>query len=134
MKRIASQLKEQNFTEHIDEMQLALFSEKRLNEEEREEVFKHLSQCKRCRDILKVASEIKTQEERLKPANNLNYRGALKRLGGVVALFLVFIATPQIDQQNQPTFKGIIEDKNIFEEAIEYWEDKFQKLFQKIGE
>jgi len=134
MKKIASRLKEQNFTEHIDEMQLALFSDHKLNEAQREEVFKHLSQCQRCRDVLKIASEIKAQEQKLKPANNLNYKGALKRLGGVAALFLIFIATPQIDQQNEATFKGVCEEKGLFEEALEYWEKKFQKLFQKTGE
>jgi len=130
MKKIASQLKDHAFTEHIDDMQLALFKEDKLNEKEKEEVWQHLSQCQECRDVLKIASEIESQEQKLQPANNLNYKGALKRLGGVAALFLIFIATPQIDQQSEPTFKGVCEEKGLFEEALKYWEEKFDKYFK----
>jgi len=46
MKKIASRLKDKAFIEHLDDMQLALFTDNKLNEKEKEEVFKHLSQCK----------------------------------------------------------------------------------------
>ncbi len=38
MKKIASLLKDKEFTEHLDEMKLALFRENKLDEKEREEV------------------------------------------------------------------------------------------------
>ena len=132
MKKIASRLKDIEFTEHIDDMQLALFRDHKLDEESEEEVFKHLAQCKRCRDVLKVASEIETEEKRLKPANNLNYKGALQRLGVVASFAIVFLVVPQVNQEEQPSFKGITEEKNIFEEAIDYWEEKFEAWFNPI--
>ena len=65
MKKITELLKDKEFTEHLSEMQLALFLDEQLEPKEREEVFKHLSQCKRCRDVLKVASELREEKKRL---------------------------------------------------------------------
>ena len=131
MKRIASQLKEQNFTEHIDEMQLALFSENRLNEEEREEVFKHLSQCKRCRDVLNIASEIKAEEQRVKPANNPNYKKFIP-LAIASSIILTMGTLPAI--QNYPDevmFKGGFEEKGFVDKTIYYWKCRFDEIFGK---
>ncbi len=130
MKNIASQLKDKAFKEHLDEMQLALFRDHKLNEEEKEEVFKHLSQCRRCRDVLKVASEIREEEQKQNPANNLDYRPTLKKLGVVASFAIIFFTTPQIDHQfDKPTFKGFTEEKGIIDESIEYWERLFEKFF-----
>ncbi len=129
MKKIASLLKDRAFTEHLDEMQLALFRENRLDEEEREEVFKHLSQCKRCRDVLKVASEIREEQQKLKTANNIDYKPTLKKLGVVASFAIIFFTTPKLDHQfDAPVFKGFVEEKSLIDETIEYWE----KLFEKI--
>ena len=129
MKKIASQIGEQEFTEHIDEMQLALFSENRLNETEREEVFKHLSQCKRCRDVLKIASEIKTQETKPKPANNPNYKKFIP-LAIASSIILTMGTLPAI--QNYPDqliFKGGFEEKGFVDKTIYYWKCRFDEIF-----
>lgn len=131
MKNIASKLEDKEFTEHLDEMQLALFTDNKLEEKEKEEVFKHLSKCKRCRDILKIASEIRTEEKKLKPANNIDYKSVLKRFGSVAAVFIVFISVPQIDGQFESSvvFKGSVVEKGLIDESIEYWEELFNKYF-----
>jgi len=131
MKKRASLLKDKAFEEHLDEVQLALFTDNKLNEEEREEVFKHLSQCKRCREVLKIASEIRVEEQKLQPINNVDYRGKLKRLAPVVAIFIAFISVPKIDTQfkDSVVFKGAVVEKGIIEESIEYWEKLFDKYF-----
>ena len=130
MKNIALQLKDKEFTEHLDEMQLALFTDNQLKPKEKEEVFKHLSQCKRCRDVLKIASELREEEKKLKPANNIDFKGTLKRLSAVVAVVVIFFSVPQIDHQfNTPAFKGYVAEKNILEKSIEYWEKLFEKWF-----
>jgi len=133
MKRVISQLKDKEFDEHLDEMQLALFTEEKLDVEEKEEVFKHLSQCKRCREVLKVASEIKIEEQKnkkMQPINNISYKRTLKRFASVAAIFIIFIAVPQIDTQfDTPAFKGSMEEKGIIDESIEYWEKLFDRFF-----
>lgn len=133
MKRVISQLKDKEFEEHLDEMQLALFTEEKLNENEKEEVFKHLSQCKRCREVLKVASEIKIEAQknkRMQPINNIGYKRTLKRFGSLAAIFIVFISVPKIDTQfDTPAFKGFMDEKGIIDESIEYWEKLFDKFF-----
>lgn len=131
MKNIALQLKDKEFTEHLNEMQLALFTDNQLKPKEKEEVFKHLSQCKRCRDVLKIASELREEEKKLKPANNIDYKGTLKRLSAVVAVVVIFFSVPQIDHQfDTPAFKGYVAKKNILEKSIEYWEKLFEKWFK----
>ena len=130
MRKTASQIKDKEFEEHLSEMQLALFTDNQLEPKEREEVFEHLSQCKRCRDVLKVASEIREEEQKLKPANNIDYKGLFKRLGSVAAIFIVFISVPKIDNQfDTPVFKGCVVEKGIIDESIEYWEKLFNKWF-----
>ncbi len=130
MKKIASLLKDKEFTEHLSEMQLALFTDNKLAEKENEEVFKHLSQCKRCRDVLKIASQIREEEKKLKPSNNIDYKPTLKKLGVVASFAIIFFTMPQIDPQfNTPSFKGFVEEKGIIDETIEYWERLFEKYF-----
>jgi len=131
MKKRASLLKDKAFEKHLDEIQLALFTDNKLNEEEKEEVFKHLSQCKRCREVLQVASEIRVEEQKLKPMNNVDYKGKLKRLAPVVAIFIAFISIPKIDTQfkSSVVFKGAVVEKGIIDESIEYWEKLFEKYF-----
>ena len=130
MKNIALQLKDKEFTEHLNEMQLALFTDNQLKPKEKEEVFKHLSQCKRCRDVLKIASELREEEKKLKPANNIDYKGTLKRLSAIVAIVIIFFSVPQIDNQfDTPAFKGYVVEKGIIDKSIEYWEKLFEKYF-----
>ena len=130
MKNIALQLKDKEFTEHLNEMQLALFIDNQLKPKEKEEVFKHLSQCKRCRDVLKIASELREEEKKLKPANNIDYKGTLKRLSAIVAIVIIFFSVPQIDNQfDTPAFKGYVVEKGIIDKSIEYWEKLFEKYF-----
>lgn len=131
MKKIASLLKDKEFIEHLDEMQLTLFRDNKLDGKEREEVFKHLSQCRRCRDVLKVASDIREEEKKLKPSNNIDYKPTLKKLGVVASFAIILFTMPQIDPQfNTPSFKGFVEDKGIIDETIEYWERLFEKWFK----
>jgi len=130
MKNIALQIKDKEFTEHLSEMQLALFTDNQLKPKEKEEVFKHLSQCKRCRDVLKIASELREEEKKLKPANNIDYKGTLKRLSAIVAIVIIFFSVPQIDNQfDTPAFKGYVVEKGIIDKSIEYWEKLFEKYF-----
>ena len=130
MKNSASLLKDKAFKEHLNDMQLALFTDHKLDEKEKEEVFKHLSQCKRCRDVLKVASQIREEEKKLKPVNNIDYKGVLKRFGSVAAIFIVFVSVPKLDHQfDTPVFKGFVEEKGIIDVSIEYWEKLFDKFF-----
>ena len=141
MKNIAKQIKDQIFKEHIDEIQFTLFIDNELSDIDTKEVWKHLSQCKRCREVLKMTSEIRIEEEKiqsvhqlnkkkLQPANNLDYKSTLlKRLGGVAVMFLILLVPVEIEKLNAPVFKGITEEKNIIEEAIEYWEERFNRWF-----
>jgi len=74
---------------------------------------------------------IEEDNERLKPINNTNYKGKLKRLGSVAAIFIIFFAVPQIDTQfkSSVVFKGAVVEKGIIDESIEYWEKLFDKWF-----
>ena len=113
-----------------DKKQLKLYIEGKLSPEEEDRIDNLLLDHIEWREADMEVFEELENKKKLKPANNLNYKGALKRLGGVAALFLIFIATPQIDQQSEPTFKGVCEEKGLFEEAIAYWEKKFNQLFK----
>lgn len=127
MKNIASRLKDKTFTEHLDEMQLALFFDNKLEEEQREEVFKHLSQCKQCRDVLKVASEMR--QEVSKPANNIDYKRFIP-LGIVASLMITTFTIPSIaEYPDEVTFKSAIEKKSFIDKTIYYWECRFNELF-----
>ena len=126
MKRVAKRLKEQEFTEHIDNMQLALFRDNRLSKSEREEVFRHLAQCKRCRDVLKVASEIARNE---KPVNNINYMGYLKPFIPFVAGIVLFVGVPMVDGGSTASFKGIESERSILDRSLDYWEERFEEWF-----
>ena len=129
MKSVVSHLKNKEFTEHLNEMQLALFVDNQLNEAEKEEVFKHLSQCKRCREVLKVASEIKQEEEKLKPANNINYK-KFSRLALVSSFAIVFFAVPNLaGYPDEVIFKSGFEEKSILDKTLHYWERRFEDVF-----
>ena len=129
MKSVVSHLKNKEFTEHLNEMQLALFVDNQLNEAEKEEVFKHLSQCKRCREVLKVASEIKQEEAKLKPANNINYK-KFSRLALVSSFAIVFFAVPNLaGYPDEVTFKSGFEEKTLLDKTLHYWERRFEDVF-----
>ena len=133
MKNITSRLKDKAFTEHLDEMQLALFTDNRLDQEEREEVFKHLSHCKQCRDVLKMASEIRQEEEKkkevLKPANNIDYKRFIP-LGIIASLLITTFTIPSIaEYPDERVFKSFIEEKSFIDKSIYYWECRFNELF-----
>jgi len=111
-------------------MQLYLFSQDRLNNEDRDEVFKHLSECKRCRDVLQTAKEIEEMDKGMKSVNNINYKSYLKVLSPLVASVVIFFVVPKIDKtpiSNIQT-KGIIIKQPLLDKSIEYW----SKLFKKI--
>ncbi|HHD80541.1 MAG TPA: zf-HC2 domain-containing protein [Campylobacterales bacterium] len=133
IKQAVSRLKECSFTEHIDDMQLALFREQKLPPKEREEVFRHLAHCKECREVLKIANEIEQEEQKLKPSNNINYKGTLRGLIMVSAIFVVCFAIPKI--QNYPDeiyFKGI-DKKSVLDKTLDYWEARFSELKKLIS-
>ena len=132
MRNITLKLKDTEFTEHLSDMQLALFTDKQLDEDEREEVFKHLSQCKRCREVLYVATQIRVEEKKSKkiePANNINYRSTINRLGAIASIVMLFILPSQIENmlEETPSFKSVHVEKGVIEESIEYWEELFDK-------
>jgi len=138
MKKIASQIRDETFQEHLDEMQLALFMDNQLKEAEREEVFKHLSRCQSCREVLKIASELKkeaqhlqetTPSSSLKVANNIDYVGYLKPFIPFVAMLVLFLVPPAIENTPQNSFKGIACQKGIIERSLDYWEKKFEAWF-----
>ena len=137
MKKIISRIKEKQFTdtEHIEEMQLALFKEGKLDKNAQEAIWQHLSQCQECREVLKIASELATthKQQHNRPANNPNYQGALRRLGGVAAIFIIFLAIPHLDQSSETTFKGACEEQGIFEKAWAYWGKKFEGWVDLMG-
>jgi len=130
MRNIASRIKDQEFTEHIDDMQLALFREKRLNQQSREEVFKHLAHCKRCRDVLKVVSEIEAEEKKTKPANNINYKKIIS-LTIASSLLLTFGTLPAMENfPDETNFKGVFEEKSFLDKTVYYWQCRFNEIFR----
>jgi len=133
MKIIASRLKDREFDKHLDDMQLYLFSQDRLNKEDRDEVFKHLSECKRCRDVLKTAKEIEEMDKGMKPVNNINYKSYLKVLSPLVASVLIFFVVPEIDKPpiSNIRTKGIIIKQPLLDKNIEYWSKLFKKLIKR---
>ena len=129
MKKITALLKDKEFTEHLSEMQLALFIDEQLEPKEREEVFKHLSQCKRCRDVLKVASELRVEEEKLKPANNTNYKRFIP-LAIASSIFLTMGTLPAMENYpDEVALKGVMEEKSFLDKTIYYWECRFDEVF-----
>jgi len=126
MKIVAKKLKDQEFNEHIDDMQLALFLDNQLSKNKREEVIKHLAECKRCRDVLKIAKEI---EQNQKPINNTNYIGYLKPFIPFVAGVVLFFGVPMIDSSYTTSFKGIGNEMSILDRSLDYWEEKFEEWF-----
>ena len=131
MKQIASRLKDQAFTEHIETMQLALFGEKKLNANEEEEVFKHLAQCRRCRDVLKVASELKIEHQKKRePLNNINYKKFVP-LALVSSLLLTIGTIPALQEYPDETsgFKDVFTEKSFIDKTIYYWECRFDEIF-----
>ena len=130
MKNIASQLKNQEFTEHIDDVQLSLFRDKKLNQQEKEEVFKHLAQCQRCRDVLKVASEIKIEENKSRYQNNTNYKKFIP-LAIASSILLTIGTLPAIQHYpDEVVFKGGVEEKSFLDKTIYYWECRFYEVFR----
>ncbi|HHH37205.1 MAG TPA: hypothetical protein ENK77_01145 [Epsilonproteobacteria bacterium] len=126
MKRIISRLKNIELEEHLDEMQLALFLDKKLNEAERGKVFQHLSQCKQCRDVLRMGNEMRERKQ-LKPVNNASY---VKALLPLIAGVVLFFGVPIVDKPPaQNTFKSMGAKKNIFDTSIEYWEKLWHRYF-----
>jgi len=129
MRNIASRIKEQEFTEHIDDMQLALFREKRLNQQSREEVFKHLAHCKRCRDVLKVVSEIEAEEKKNRYSNNINYKKIIP-IAIASSILLTLGTVPSIKKfPDEIHLKGIFQEKSFIDKTIYYWECRFNELF-----
>jgi hypothetical protein len=130
MKIVAKRLKDQEFSKHIDDMQLTLFLDNKLSKNEREEVIKHLADCKRCRDVLRVAKEI---EKEYKPINNINYKGYLKPFMPFVAGVVIFFGVPMIDSGSTTSFKGIGSERSILDRSLDYWEEKINKLLHKLN-
>jgi hypothetical protein len=129
MKKIASRLENSAFTEHIEDRELALFREHTLDEETTEEIWKHLSQCQRCRDVLKVASEIEAEEQRLQPINNINYKRFIP-LAIASSLLLTAGTLPAIKHfPDEVIFKGGFEEKGFIDKTIYYWECRFNEIF-----
>jgi len=130
MKRVAKRLKNQEFTEHIDDMQLALFMDKKLDKQQRDRVFEHLSHCKRCRDVLKVASEIAQENQRLEPVNNIDYMGYLRAFIPFVAGVVLFFGVPMVDDSSPDvSFKGVECEEGIIDRSLNYWEKRFNEWF-----
>lgn len=133
MKKEILKSTDKEFKEHLDEMQLTLFFENRLNEAEKEEVFKHLSQCKRCREVLKVATEIKQEEEKLKPVNNINYK-KFSRLAIASVAAVAFFAQPNLaGYPDEVNFKGGFEEKSFLDKTLYYWECRFEDVFGDLN-
>jgi len=131
MKTLTSHINNSEFKEHLTPVQLTLFKEHKLSEKEREIVFEHLAQCKRCREVLKIASELEQKET---PINNPNYMGTLKHFIPFAAAVVIFLGVPQGAKffTEGVSTKSVINEKNIFEESIEYWEELLEKLFKGI--
>jgi len=110
-------------------MQLTLFVENRLNEAEKEKVFKHLSQCRRCREVIKVASEIKEEEATLKPTNNINYT-KFSRLAVASSFAIVFFAVPNLaGYPDEVVLKSGFKEKSFLDKTLHYWERRFEDVF-----
>ena len=130
MKEITLKIKDREFTEHIENMQITLLLDNILNEQQREEIFKHLSQCQRCRDVLKVASELKIEHQKKRePLNNINYKKFIP-LAIVSSILLTLGTVPAIrNYPDEVIFKGASEEKNFLDKSIYYWECRFNKIF-----
>lgn len=136
MKEIAKLVKSNNSTEdeeHIDLMQLALFKDKKLSKKEEDVIFKHLAHCSQCRDILITSNEIDiANNTTLKVANNFNYKESLKHFLPFAAVVVILIGVPQTDKffNEESSMKNVVNERNIFQESIEYWEDLFSNFFK----
>jgi len=128
MKNIVDRFPDKTFETHPSDIQLAQFKEQKLNNEELQEIQKHLVECKRCRTILIEASR-SLKESKLKPVNNIIY---LKALSPLIAGAIIFVAVPIIDKPSSDIqYKNIEIEKNIFESSVEYWEKLYEKYFKK---
>ena len=133
LKRVLAELNQEHTT-HPSKEQFILFIEDKLDEKEKEEFFKHLATCTRCREVLKTATELKKEEEQLQhPVNNPYYKKIIKPLAIAASFIIIFLAVPIIDKSSQPkvVFKGAPVEKNIFIEAVAYWEKLLNKIFNK---
>ena len=113
-------------------MQLALFTDKKLSQKEEDKVFEHLAQCKRCRDVLKLANKLEDEDKKQLPVNNPSYKGMLKHFIPLAAGLVIVLGIPQGNKylNPEPSMKGTFVDKNIFEESIDFWENVYKKLFK----
>ena len=134
MKDIARELTKNDkvFETHIDPMQLALLTDKKLSEDEEEKVFEHLSQCKRCRDVLKLANELEEEDKQIQPVNNPDYKGMVKHFMPFAAAAVIFLGVPQGDKyfNDTATMKSVIVERNIFEESMHFWKKVYSKLLE----
>jgi len=132
MHDIRNELSKQDkvFETHIEPMQLALFKEKKLSQEEEDKVFEHLAQCKRCREVLKFSNELENEDKKIKPVNNPDYKGIVKNFMPFAAALVIFFGVPQGDKyfNNDATMKGASVERNIFEESMYFWKKVYDKL------
>ena len=73
--------------EHIDELTLAGFLDNRLDNNRREEVISHLSQCKRCRTILKDAVNLQRENTNITKIDS--YKKVLPLVASIIVIFFV---------------------------------------------
>jgi len=115
---------------NADRKQLKLYIEGKLSPEEEDRIDNLLLNHVEWREADMEVFEELENKKKLQPANNLDYKSTLlKRLGGVAVMFLILLVPVEIEKLNAPVFKGITEEKNIIEEAIEYWEERFNRWF-----
>jgi len=92
-----------NISSHPSDKELAHYIDNKLDKTAKAKIVKHLIECDECSDAValvlkhgqKKTSMIEESEKEQEAINNINYKGALGALSGVVALFIIFIAFQQ---------------------------------------
>lgn len=135
LKNIIFTVKDIDYVEHPDEMDLTLFIEDKLDKKRREEIVLHLICCERCREI--VASVANDENEEMEYANNPFFSKPL--ILSIISIAMVasialFIFPNTVYHQGEDITKSINIELNLSEDFKYMEEIKSNCLEQEIEE
>jgi uncharacterized paraquat-inducible protein A len=123
MKITKNVLEDIEFSEHVDDMRLALFLDNKLDRTKRDELFKHLAECKRCRDILRTVREIEKEQKAIKLIRY--FKAFIPIMAGVI----IFLAPSITFDYSATKLKGADVEVNILDRSLYFWKDKLEEWF-----